>query len=287
MKNIFLAIIAISILSSSKPSLTIYDLKTAIEKNMVSCAFNGNFESPHYYQPLNIEITNLTNKEISIKVPNGLKFISDSTDIQDVIITQEELIALTPSQKETKSLFAMCIQQNNSAPFEGATYHIGNLATGNLNKLTHEIEKNKTFNTLGQYSIWALTNKHPLEEIDGFDKKEATHYQKYIANLLNIKPPVKQPENYKTYYERTTTISRSVEGNFKYKIHNQSNVTIGLFNEQDIIVRELYNNPSKKPGYHHFKYAFDLETYQDPRYYVRLIIDGKIKVNLKIEPRKS
>lgn len=287
MKNIVLAIIAISILSSSKPGLTTYDLKTAIDKNLVACKFEGNIESTHYYQPLKINITNLTYKSISIRIQNGQKFYSDSSDTQDVIITQEELIALTPNQKETKPLFAMCIQEYKSASNENTTYKLGDLATGNLSKITKEIEKNKSFNTIGQYSVWATTDDFTLDEIDGFNEEEASHYQKYVAELLNVDAPSIQPEKYKNYYETTTTISRSVEGSFKYKIHNQSNVTIGLFNEQDIIVRELYNNPSKNAGLHHFKYAFDLETYQDPRYYVRLIIDGIIKVNLKMEPRKS
>ena len=287
MKKLLVLFIAITILSGSKPVNNTYDLKTAIDKKLVTCKFNGNLESPHYYQPLVIDITNLTNKEITIRIPNGQKFITDTTDTQDVIITQEELIALSPKKKVVKPLFSMCIQEYKSASYEGTTFKLGEIASGNLKKLTQEIEKTKSFNTIGQYSVWAITDDFPLDEIDGFDEKEGVHYQNYMAKLLNVPVPSVQPEKYKTYYETTKTLTRSVVGKFKYDIHNQSNITIGLFNEQDIIVRELYNNPKQETGEHLFNYAFDLTSYQDPRYYIRLIIDGTIKVSLKMEPRKS
>jgi len=286
MKNLIVLFIAFITLTGSRPTITTYDLKTAIEKNLVECDFKGNIGSPHYYQPLKIDITNLTNKSISIRIPNGQKFVSDSTDTQDVIITQEELIALSPNNKQTKPLFAMCIQQSKSASNETTNYSLGNQASDSLNKLTKEIEKNKSFNTLGQYSVWALTDDFPLDEIGGFEEKEAIHYQKYIAGLLGIAVPKSETDNYKTYYNSTRTYKSSVVGKFKYKFHKQTNVTIGLFNEQDIIVRELYNNPTEKAGEHLFNYAFDTETYKDPRYYIRLVVNGEIKISLKMEPRR-
>jgi len=287
MKNLILVLIAINFLSSSKQTITTYDLKTAIDKKLVNCKLSGNFESPHYYQALEINITNLTNKEITVRIPNGQMFISDSTDIQDVIITQEELIALSPNKNEIRPLFSMCIQEYNTAPNESTTYRLGDLATGKLSELTNEIENTKSFNTIGQYSVWAITDDFSIDEIDGFNEKEAVHYQNYMATLLNIPVPTVQPDNYKTYYETTKTLTRSVNGKFKYKISNESNITMGLFNEQNIIVRELYSNPKQEAGEHIFNFAFDATTYQDPRYYIRLIINGNIKVSLKMEPRKS
>lgn len=286
-KIAFLLIILFSV-TSNKPIIPTYDLKTALDKNLIECNFYGNIESPHYYQPLKIDITNLTNKGITIKIPNGLKFVSDSTDTQDVIITQEELIVLSTNKKEIKPLYAMCIEQNKSALNENTRYLIGNQSSDNMAVLTKEIERNKSFNTLGQYSIWALTDNFPINEIEGFNEKEADLYQHFVGHLLDVDIPPSETENYKTYYNSVKTFKRSVVGKFKYKFHKQTNVTIGLFNEQDIIVRELYNNPTEKAGEHLFKYAFDTTTYTDPTYYIRLVVDGEIRISLKMEPgRKS
>lgn len=287
-KLLFLFVIFSTLLSNKPKSIgTTYDLKTAIEKNIVACKLNGNSDSPHYYQPLQIDIENLTYKNIQIKILNGQKITSDSTYKQDLIITQEELIVLRPKENEKKSLFAMCIQKFKSASNKETTYNLGKLSSGHLKKLTEEIEKNKSYNTLGQYSIWALTNDYPIEEIGGFDEEEAIQYQTFIADLLNIPLPTNHSESYKKYYNQTKTIKRSVKGMFKYKFHKQSNVTIGLFDEEDIIVRELYSNPSEEAGEHLFNYAFDTNTYEDPIYFIRLIIDGEIMIDFKMEPRRS
>jgi len=197
------------------------------------------------------------------------------------------MISLKPHQTIKKELFGMCIQQYHSSSNESNKFRLGNLAPGNLKKLALEIEKNKSFNTLGQYAIWALTDNYPIEEITGFDENNSHYYQKYVSELLNISTPELKPTNYKTYYQRTITKQRSLVGKFKYKIHNNSSITMGLFNEQNIIVRELYNNPNQEAGEHEFKYAFDMETYNEPKYYIRLIINGKIKVNLKMEPKNG
>jgi len=286
MKKLIICLIAVISISASQPVIITYDLKTAIEKKLVSCSIYGNDRSTHYYQPIKIDITNLTNKNITIIIPNGQKIIADSTKVQDVIITQEELIALTPNKNELKPLFAMCIQQYNSASNQSTTYKLGNLATGSLDKVAKEIENKKSFNTLGQYTIWAITDEFPIEEIAGFQEKESIHFQKFAANLLNVPVTKYESNDYKNYYENTSSFKRNVVGEFKYKFSSKNHVTLGLFNEQDVIVRELYNNPDEKPGKHTFKIAFDTKNYSDPTYYIRMVVNGEVKINMKIEPNK-
>jgi hypothetical protein len=64
-------------------------------------------------------------------------------------------------------------------------------------------------------------------------------------------------------------------------------VTIGMFNDQNIVVKELYNNPETPPGEHKLAYEFDTMVFPEDTYYVRLIIDGQIKINFKMKPRRS
>ena len=49
----------------------------------------------------------------------------------------------------------------------------------------------------------------------------------------------------------------------------------------------LYNNPETPPGEHKLAYEFDTMVFQEDTYYVRLIIDGQIKINFKMNPRRS
>jgi hypothetical protein len=289
MKKGFLLFVLIIGLTSSKPqdNVSQYDLATAIEKGIVCSEFTGNSSSPHYFQPINIQLENLTEKEIQVRIPIGQTFASKTRDYQDIITTQEEMIVLLPNETTKNPIFGMCIQQSVAAPNDEANYLLGDMASGDLLDLAGEIQKRSAFNTLGQYSVWTLTDDTALNAISGFDLKEATHFKTYVANLLGVPVPEYNPEDLYLTESEPIRITRTVGGKFRYKFYKTSNVTIGMFDDQDIIVRELYANAQTKPGEHFLKYEFDTEIYLDDVYYVRLIINGEIKINMEMKPRRS
>lgn len=263
------------------------DLLTAIEDGSVSATIVGNDESPHYIQPLMIALSNRTDKDLDIRIPVGQFFHSDSIDVQDVMIVKEELISLSPKSTATKALTGLCIQQSNRAPSSEYRYNPGTLAEGNLAALAHEIAKGKNFNTLGQYAVWVLTDDDDLNNISGFDMDESLHLKTFVANLLNVPVPVYDPEDYKHNYQDTGLIKRAATGKFKFTFVETSAVTIAMFDEDGIVVRELYNNPNEKAGTHDLEFKFDIEVYRQKAYFVRMIVDGQIKIDMKMEPRGS
>jgi len=289
MKKGFLLFVLIIGLTSSKPDYNSaqYDLATAIEKGVISYEFTGNSSSPHYFQPINIQLENLTEKEIQVRIPIGQTFASKTKDHQDIITTQEEMIVLLPNETTKNSIFGMCIQQSVAAPNDEANYFLGDMASGDLLDLAGEIQKRSAFNTLGQYSVWTLTDDTALNAISGFDLEEATHFKTYVANLLGVPVPEYNPEDLYLTESEPIRITRTVGGKFRYKFYKTSNVTIGMFDDQDIIVRELYANAQTKPGEHFLEYEFDTEIYPDDVYYIRLIINGEIKINMEMKPRRS
>ena len=150
-----------------------------------------------------------------------------------------------------------------------------------------EIEKRKDFNTLGQYAVWTITDGDHLNNISGFDMDEALHLKTFVANLIGVPVPEYDPDNYLTNYEDNGLIERAVKSRFKFYFSEESAVTIAMFDENDIVVRELYNNPNQAAGTHYFEFEYDVEVYTDKAYYVRLIRDEEIKVSMKMEPRQG
>lgn len=299
MKSILILLIAIFPLANYQPKkpLKTYDLATAIEQKLVEYSATGNSESPHYYEPIRITIKNISNAPLQIRIPNGQKFESVSPDIQDVITTQEELIALSEEKTSTKPLLGMCIQQHNSAPNNEEQYTLGSLATGSLAKLTQEIQNKKAFTINAQYAVWSLNDVENLYQIDGNDQEEALYFQSFTANLLGVSID-QDPFNEEDFDDDNNTkedsdddsrylVKRKVGGKFKYKFSKTSAVTIGMFNNQDIVVKELYNNPKTKPGEHFLSYEFDTNAYTDNVYYIRLIINGQIKINYEMKTKRS
>jgi len=273
---------------SNTPSVTTiasYNFLDALEKNVITSEVKGNADSPHYIQPVVITLTNTSTETIKITIPNGQIFTSEL--VQDVIVTQEELLTLAPKETKNLPLYAMCMQQYESGANDLETYTPGGIATGHLAELAEEIENRKDFNTLGQYSIWAITDGGHLNNISGFDEDEALHLKTFTAGLLEVPVPEYDPDDYLTNYNDNGLITRSATGKFKFYFSSESAVTIAMFDENDIIVRELYNNPNTPKGKHDLEFKFDTEVYQNKVYYVRLIKDGEIKINMTMKPRGS
>jgi hypothetical protein len=266
-------------------SISEYQFLDALEKKVLISKVLGNPDSPHYVQPIQITLTNTLDTAVKVTIPNGQTFTSN--EVQDVIVTQEELIALGPKESKTVPLYAMCMQQYESGSNELVSYTPGTIAQGNLATLAKEIEERKDFNTLGQYAVWVLTDENQLNNISGFDEEEALYLKTYTANLLDVPVPENDPDDYLTNYNDTGLITRSATGNFKFYFSSESAVTIAMFDENNIVVRELYNNPNTPKGKHDLEFKFDVEVYQDKVYYVRLIKDGEIQINMTMKPRNG
>lgn len=286
MKKMLLVLLTFTFLSHSLPPKTekSLDLTKAVSEGKVRYNIQGNSESTHYYQPVSLTLENTSSEAMVIRVPNGLKLQSSLSETQDLLLVKEELIALKPQETKSLLLFAMCTQQQNSAPSQEDTFSIGGMAEGPLAAIAKEVGKKEAFNTIGQYAIWSTTDAYALSNISGYDEALASHFRTFTANELGVEiPEIESIENYNNPItpERRLT-GHVIGGEFNYKFTKTSDVTIGMFNERNVIVRELLNNPETKPGKHNFSFQFDTMQYTEDTYYIRLIINGRVKVNYKM-----
>jgi hypothetical protein len=291
MKNLLLIFVGILILTASKPIHQTednpLDIANAVSEQKIELTITGNDESPHYYQPILVNLKNLTSEELVIKIKNGQLFKSTDPEIQDIIVTQEEMIVLKGFDHISQPIFGMCVQQFNSAPGFAQKYKLDKIATNNLASIANQIQEKKAFSIAGQNSVWAVTDNNELDAIDSYIPEDSSELRAYVADLLNIPDTVIVRRQSVVLDTRPKRTKRSVEGNFKYSFSQTSAVTIGMFNEQNIVVKELYNNPETPAGEHKLAYEFDTMVFQENTYYIRLIIDGQIKINFKMEPRRS
>ena len=287
MKNTIILVLAVlTIAATRKPSVEpTFDLNAALEKGHVDVAITGNPESSHYLKPIIIELKNLKSDPINVRIPNGLQL--HAQDVQDVIVTKEEMITLAPNEKTSREVYAMCTQQYLSASNSESTFTVGTLASGDLATLAAEIQRSENYSTLGQYAIWAITDEEPLNTISGFDMEEATRLKTYVANLLEVPVPEYDPENYLTNYHDDGLIKRAITSKFKYRSLGGAKISIAMFDDEDRIVRELYNDPFVSGGEHEFEFKFEAEVYRDKAYFIRMIVDDEIKINMKMEPRNG
>lgn len=288
MKATLLFLFVITLGYSQNPNATkVYDLASVLENNWITLKVTGNENSTHYTKPIRAKFTNTSKKPLRFSIPNGQLFRAEDSTVQDIVIVKEELIALKVGETKELPLYGMCIELSNSGNNLETLFYADGMAEEKLLKLTEEIQKRRSYNTLGQYAVWTLTDDEDLTSISGFDESEALHLKTFVANLLGVPVPLHDPNDYTTNYHNDGLIKRAAKSKFKFTFSEDSAVSIAMFDENNMVVRELYNNPNVKAGYHELDFKFDVSVYQNKAYYVRMIVDGEIKINMKMEPRRS
>ncbi len=248
-------------------------LTDALHNSKLTCQFEGNGNSTHYLQPIQLNIANSENRVYTIVIENGQQFISSNAALQNLVLTKREVIKLAPFQKRTVPLTAMCTEMSDAAPVSKVPYTPTTMANGRLLELTQLIEQKQYYDIAAQQAVWCLTNKAGIHSIDGFDESEVNMLQQAISRITGEAMPVRNAQP-RSGYGRTV-ITDSLSGSFTYTVRVNSNVLIAMFDKRNIVVRELYRNNSEAPGKKNFDFAFDASVYTDEVYYVRLLINGE------------
>ena len=277
---LFINSLALLSLTPDKQNLT---LENALQKGLISCTYKANPESPHYMRPLLLTVKNKQNQPLVFKVEAGQQFFPTDDNYQNLVVTRDGTITLRPNEQKTVEIFAMCTEATDAAPGKETTYKLAPYAKDNLLKTAKFIAANKSNDITGQHAIWSISNNRDLADIIGPDSAEARNLQKFLAKLTGKKlPPPPSANDYASNYYAPPKPEVSYTGNFSMNIYKPASLTIALFNSNNVVVREMYNNPSVPAGEQKFTYAFDNSVYTDDFYYVRIMVDGDIKFNRKV-----
>lgn len=262
----------------------IHTLEEAVQKNLVSYSFSGNGESPHYVRPLIAKLTNKSSKPIQVEIGSGLEFEAGDAGYQNLVVTNSRSIYLAPGKEEEVPLYAMCTEPADKAPRAESVYKLKPEKNTRLSNMARYIEEHKMHNPNGQQAVWCVSSGKDIASIGGFDTAEVRSLQRHVAKLTGRPlPPPPAPDDYEHNYYAAPREHVSYKGVMNFRFSESHSISIGLFNERDVLVRELYNNPAEPAGMRKVEYAFDNTVYTDPVYYVRLVKDGDILMNRKIE----
>jgi hypothetical protein len=108
-------------------------LTDAVKKGLVEIAAEG--EGGHMGKCLKLKIKNLRKKKLDIHIPAGLIFSSNDPSQQDLMITEERMLAVEGNKSRVTKMYAACIQASNGSPTLGSGFNLSLLATGHLLKV--------------------------------------------------------------------------------------------------------------------------------------------------------
>lgn len=281
MKNSLFLLFFVAIVASAQPPVVKFNDPNL--KNRVEFQITGNPDSPHYVRPLLLKATNISAVPITFQIDNGMMLNPEDDGFQPIVITREELIALKPGQKVVTELYGMCTEASLMAPLDEIVYHPGGMADTGLVKLTSRIGKDSLHNIEAQFAVWGIADDMPIDDIAGFDTTLVNDLVEIVAEVTGqmIPEPPAEDDYRRNYYSRN--FSRKMGGEFKCTYYDTRSVSIAMFNKDGVVVRELYNNPQMPPGHHVLEFEFDATHFNDEYYFIRVIDDGEVSINMKIE----
>lgn len=269
MYSLFLALLCITCASAMS-------IQDAFKQNLISVDIQTNETGTHYSEPFVMKVRNLTSTKLDLELDNGYLLEPMNEEEQTMIVTNRLLASLSP--RETKDLFvnAMCIEQRDAAPDEDSRYTFADLATPELRKLSGFIEENKHFEPNAQFLIWGIANgSYPKEFIHAFKIDEFGQVQ-----ILNKENEILNPVFSNNIPDTLEQIN--VHGSFEMNLSRPKNVHIAMFNENNVIVKELFKNPQTPAGKTELEYEFNSLEYEEDVYFVKLVVDGKVLISRKI-----
>lgn len=262
---------------------TTVSLDKAIKEDLVQLSSKTNESSTHYNEPLKFTLTNKSNSALQIEIPIATYFNPVDTDYQSFMVVEPMYVKLEANESKVINPQAMCINQDKRAHKKDIAYKYGGLKGKEFVDIANFLKQEQLIGTVtGQQILWSLSNNYPLEEITMFDLNRQQAVVSRLAKLTNKPVP---PPPLRTDYKRNLNAKPQVEfsGNIQFNLRKTSSVQIAMFNTNNVVVRELYNNAAHKAGPTDMEFSFDASVYQADTYKIKLICDGQIKLELEVD----
>lgn len=173
LKQIVFITVIFAFITSISNAKTKVSLQKAFDKKMITAKAicKGGLE-------LDYSVSNLLKDSLFIVIPAGWRFNSNAgkNDYQDILVTHEEILALSPKQTKKFDIKGYCCEATKSGPQKGVPYTLGKMADSSLVLLARYLNTHKADSNTEQYSVWAIS--------DGKETANITSNNDSIAALL-------------------------------------------------------------------------------------------------------
>jgi hypothetical protein len=181
MKNLsllfFVVFLSCNLIAQSDTSgYTVISLKQAIEENKVKAFITGSFNPQRYYRLsdgnglhygrcMDFILESQLDTFVILKLDAGYSLIPEDSAFQTMFVTKTVEFPLYPIKTVPYSVYAMCGEIHDEAPYYGMKYSMGGMADSSLLPTIELIEKEYLQNMVGQHMMWAVANNANKAEL--------------------------------------------------------------------------------------------------------------------------
>ena len=173
--NFTAAILLCSVVIHAKTTISI---DKAIEKRMIRTEVlcKGGLV-------VDYKIKNQTDDSLKIIVPAGWRMNSVKEEYQDILVTQEQILALGRHQQKSFEIKGYCCEADHAGPSQGLKYESGKIAAPDLVLVATYLNAAKPDENTQQYAVWAVSNNKPTANIVGKNDSLTQDLRHFVAKI--------------------------------------------------------------------------------------------------------
>jgi len=244
MRLLYLLLIIPSALLSNPPSAEtdLYDLVNQKKVTLKAEGLGG-----YSGESIALTIANATPQPIKLKITPGTIFSSDDDWKQDLMVTRQEMIVLSPRGNNVINLQTVCIQSNNASPPVGSGFKLGNKAEGPLLAMAETINTHKYFNSTAQSAVWAVANGRGLRYVYG---KDSVMMERFCNIISEATGQSCTEDNMRPRQHEIHSINTSFEVLLPDYVQNAD---VKLYSPNGTLFKSYLEDKPFKPGFYQFK----------------------------------
>ncbi len=261
-----------------------FSLNDAIKQKKITVTGKYNESSVHYLKPVILTIVSLMNRVIKLKIESGDLMEPEDSTCQTMMVTGDLILLLKPGESKKIEPYGMCTEPNDGAGRKGLVYFFKPNENKELIEIAKFINDNKYKDGVGQNAVWCVADKRrDLLDINGYDSASRLKLITKVAEITH--KPIPDAKLLKQSYTDYTApkITETIGGMFEFKFAKTTKVHIAMFNSRGTLVRELYFNPTEKPGIHKVSFEFDYTVYTDEYYMIKLIAEEEVLLTSRVD----
>jgi hypothetical protein len=161
------------------------DLSSLIRNKQLSMSVTG--AGGHTGESVRVKLNNLGGDPLNVRIPAGWRFVSQDSTLQDLLVVEEEVLALAPKAAGTVTCRAFCCEASMGGPGEGSVFNAGTMASEPLQKLARFIAAERYPDGAIQQAVWAVSDGNDLSGISS-DTEESTRKLREFVSTVTGRP---------------------------------------------------------------------------------------------------
>lgn len=245
-------------------------LATAIGNKWIGTEYAGT--GSYSGNCINLTAENLQRKKITVTIPAGTMFKPSDDGMQNILVTQEQMLVLEPGKKTKATVRGYCCEASDHAPAQDIGFALSENKDPKMAKLFAFLKGKKIDDGLQQEAVWCISNNHEVSNVYSEDAQQAKPLREELCRITGQKDTwYNTPRQHTVDADGNIShVTTEVKGLIKFKALKAAKVHNEIHDATGKLVLKNPNEFSVRPGNIEYEFGIRVKGWQKGTYYVEV-----------------